>query len=52
MVGRNDSERNCVSNIREEGLKPVLAARRIAMIMEAARGQQLTGIRLSDRAIS
>ena len=42
-VGRNDSERNCVSNIREEGLKPELAARRIAMLMEAARGQKITG---------
>jgi ethanolamine ammonia-lyase small subunit len=51
-VGRNDSERNCVSNIREEGLKPELAARRIAMLMEAARGQRVTGVRLSGRAIS
>jgi ethanolamine ammonia-lyase small subunit len=51
-VGRNDSERNCVSNIREEGLKPELAARRIAMLMEAARGQKITGVRLSGTAIS
>jgi ethanolamine ammonia-lyase small subunit len=51
-VGRNDSERNCISNIREEGLKPELAARRIAMLMEAARGQRVTGVRLSGRAIS
>jgi ethanolamine ammonia-lyase small subunit len=50
-VGRNDSERNCVSNIREEGLKPELAARRIAMLMEAARGRQVTGVGLSGRAI-
>jgi ethanolamine ammonia-lyase small subunit len=45
-VGRNDAERNCVSNIREEGLKPALAARRIAMLMNAARGQEISGIRL------
>jgi ethanolamine ammonia-lyase small subunit len=50
-VGRNDSERNCVSNIREEGLKPELAARRIAMLMNAARGQQVTGVRLGRLAL-
>ncbi len=45
-TGRTDAERNCVSNIREEGLKPALAARRIAMLMNAARGQEISGIRL------
>ena len=50
-VGRNDSERNCISNIREEGLKPRLAARRIAMLMNAARGQRVSGVRLSGNAI-
>src|SRR5580704_2011869 len=50
-VGRTDAERNCVSNIRPEGLKPELAARRIAMLMSAARGQRVSGVRLSGSAM-
>jgi ethanolamine ammonia-lyase small subunit len=46
-VGRNDAERNCVSNIREEGLKPALAARRVATLMNAARGREISGIGLN-----
>jgi ethanolamine ammonia-lyase small subunit len=45
-VGRTDAERNCVSNIRDGGLDPLLAARRIAELMRAARVQELTGVRL------
>lgn len=47
-VGRTDAERNCVSNIRPEGLDPVLAARRIAGLMHAARDRRLTGVDLSS----
>ena len=50
-VGRTDAERNCVSNIRPEGLKPELAARRIAMLMNAARGQSISGVHLKVPAL-
>jgi ethanolamine ammonia-lyase small subunit len=49
-VGRTDAERNCVSNIRLDGLQPEIAARRIAWLMNAARQRQLTGIRLTMAA--
>src|ERR1700689_147646 len=45
-VGRTDAERNCVSNIRTEGLDPAVASRRIAFLMRAARDQQVTGVHL------
>jgi ethanolamine ammonia-lyase small subunit len=45
-AGRTDAERNCISNIRTGGLDPVLAARRVAFLMHAARGQKLTGVHL------
>jgi ethanolamine ammonia-lyase small subunit len=43
-VGRTDAERNCISNIRNEGLDPKIAAVRIAQLMQAARQQQVTGV--------
>jgi ethanolamine ammonia-lyase small subunit len=47
--GRQDSERNCISNIRPAtGLTCELAASRLAWLMNAARRQRLTGVRLKD----
>jgi ethanolamine ammonia-lyase small subunit len=43
-VGRTDAERNCVSNIRAEGLDPALAGKRVAMLMRAARERRITGV--------
>jgi ethanolamine ammonia-lyase small subunit len=49
-VGRTDAERNCVSNIRPEGLDPVHAARTIAWLAREARRRRLTGTALRDEA--
>jgi len=47
--GRQDSERNCVSNIRPPtGLSYEQAASRIAWLLSAARRQKLTGVALKD----
>ena len=47
-VGRSDAERNCVSNIRPEGLSYSLAARKIVNYLNEARRRQLTGIALKE----
>ena len=50
-IGRTDAERQCVSNIRNGGFEPVLAAQRIALLMQAARDQQLTGVNLKTSSL-
>ena len=46
--GRVDSERNCVSNIRPEGLPLAHAAARIAWLVREAQRRRVTGIALKD----
>jgi ethanolamine ammonia-lyase small subunit len=48
-VGRLDSERNCVSNIRPDGLSPQAAARKIVWLLGEARRLGFTGVELKDR---
>lgn len=48
--GRLDAERNCVSNIRPQGLPPVEAAGRLAWLVRAALARGLTGIQLKDES--
>ena len=47
-VGRADSERNCVSNIRPQGLPLAEAAARIAWLVAQAQRRRVTGIALKD----
>jgi ethanolamine ammonia-lyase small subunit len=46
--GRTDAERNCISNIRQEGLSYADAAQRIAFYMEGAKRLQATGVALKE----
>ena len=47
-AGRTNAERNCISNIRSEGLSPAAAAGRIAFFMGEALRLQRTGTALKD----
>jgi ethanolamine ammonia-lyase small subunit len=49
--GRTDAERNCVSNIRPEGLSYESAARKLAFYLTAARAQKLTGVALKESSL-
>ena len=49
-VGRSDAERNCVSNIRAEGLAPADAAHKIAWLLGAAKRLGATGVGLKDES--
>lgn len=47
-VGRSDAERNCVSNIRPEGLPPDTAVATLEYLLTASRHLKLSGIALKD----
>lgn len=46
--GRTDAERNCISNIRAEGLSYGQAAEQLSRCLTAARQSQITGVALTE----
>ncbi len=48
LPGRTDAERNCISNIRPDGLPPAAAAAKLAWLIGQMRVLGLTGIGLKD----
>jgi len=47
-AGTSDADRNCVSNIRPEGLAPSAAAAKIAWLLDQMRLQKRSGVALKD----
>lgn len=51
-IGRQDSERNCLSNIRPEGMGYGEAAAKLVYLLGEARRRRFTGVALKDEAES
>jgi ethanolamine ammonia-lyase small subunit len=48
--GRTDAERNCISNVRTEGISYRLAAHKLNFLMSEARVRKLSGVQLKESA--
>lgn len=48
--GRSDAERNCISNVRTEGIGYELAAHKLHYLMREARRRKLSGVELKEDA--
>jgi ethanolamine ammonia-lyase small subunit len=49
-LGRTDAERNCISNIRAEGLSYALAAHKLLFLMSESRRLKSSGVQLKEAA--
>ena len=47
-IGRTDADRNCISNVRPEGLSYPEAARKLLWLIDAARSRRLSGVDLKE----
>lgn len=48
--GRTDAERNCISNVRSEGVAYDVAAHKLRFLMTEARSRKLSGVALKEDA--
>ena len=48
--GRTGAERNCISNVREEGTSPGQAARTLHYLLTSSRQLKLSGVQLKDES--
>ena len=48
--GRTDAERNCISNVRAEGISYAAAAQKLHFLMSEARVRKLSGVALKEDA--
>jgi ethanolamine ammonia-lyase small subunit len=46
--GRHDAERNCISNVRTEGISYDLAAHKLHALMQASRTRRISGVALKE----